>query len=98
MKWQESRNQIRGRHRNDGREFRLVGPTNQGLFLDLLREKEVEIWFRDPVAGDWPLQLLGTWAPLLLLAALWFFMIRQLKLRDAPKPEVQSPESSGNLR
>jgi cell division protease FtsH len=26
-----------------------------------------------------PLQLLGTWAPLILLGALWFFMIRQMQ-------------------
>jgi cell division protease FtsH len=30
-------------------------------------------------SGSWPLQLLGTWAPLILLAALWFFMIRQMQ-------------------
>ncbi len=29
--------------------------------------------------GSWPLQLLGTWAPLILLGALWFFMIRQMQ-------------------
>jgi hypothetical protein len=91
-------NQIRGRYRNDGREFRLVGPSNQGLFLDSLREKGVEVWFRDAAAADWPLQLLGTWAPLLLLGALWFFMIRQLKGRNILKPEAQSPEISGKLR
>ncbi len=35
--------------------------------------------FRDVNSGSLPLQLLGTWAPLILLGALWFFMIRQMQ-------------------
>ena len=34
---------------------------------------------KDVNSGSWPLQLLGTWAPLILLGALWFFMIRQMQ-------------------
>jgi hypothetical protein len=49
--------------------------------LRLLHDKNVEIWFRDQSNEKWPLQLLGTWAPLFLLAALWFFMIRQMQTR-----------------
>jgi cell division protease FtsH len=44
-----------------------------------LRDKGVNITVRDVTNGSWPLQLLGTWAPLILLAALWFFMIRQMQ-------------------
>ncbi len=35
--------------------------------------------FRDINSGSLPLTLLGTWAPLILLGALWFFMIRQMQ-------------------
>jgi cell division protease FtsH len=35
--------------------------------------------FTDVNSGSLPLQLLGTWAPLILLGALWFFMIRQMQ-------------------
>ena len=42
-------------------------------------DKGVTITIRDINSGSWPLQLLGTWAPLILLAALWFFMIRQMQ-------------------
>jgi len=44
-----------------------------------LRDKNVGITIRDASSGSWPLQLLGTWAPLILLGALWFFMIRQMQ-------------------
>jgi preprotein translocase subunit YajC len=47
--------------------------------LELLHAKNVEIWFRDSSSGEWPMQMLGSWAPLILLAALWFYMIRQLQ-------------------
>jgi len=71
----------------------LIGPTSQGALLESLREKNVEIWFRDAANGSWPLQLLGTWAPLLLLAALWFFMIRQMQRRGLT-PKAQGDGSS----
>jgi cell division protease FtsH len=29
--------------------------------------------------GSWPIQILGTWAPLILLGALWFFVMRQMQ-------------------
>ena len=44
-----------------------------------LNDKGVNITFRDVNSGSLPLQLLGTWAPLILLGALWFFMIRQMQ-------------------
>ena len=63
---------------HDGHQFRVLGPSYQAEMVDTLRSKNIEIWFRDANAGSWPLQLLGTWAPLILLAALWFFMIRRI--------------------
>jgi cell division protease FtsH len=47
--------------------------------IKTMRDKGVSINIRDMNSGSWPLQLLGTWAPLILLAALWFFMIRQMQ-------------------
>lgn len=78
-----SRTQITGLH-TDGTSFRLVGPTSQDGLLQTLHEKNVEIWFRDTPessASTWLLNL----APLILLAALWFFMIRQMKQRLVQK-------------
>ena len=47
--------------------------------IKTLRDKGVSIIVRDNTNGGWTFQLLGTWAPLLVLAALWFFMIRQMQ-------------------
>ncbi|HEY6338086.1 MAG TPA: ATP-dependent zinc metalloprotease FtsH [Candidatus Sulfotelmatobacter sp.] len=47
--------------------------------LKTLQSKGINITFRDVNSGSWSLQLLGTWAPLILLGALWFFMIRQMQ-------------------
>ena len=44
-----------------------------------LKAKGVDFKFTDANSGSLPLQLLGTWAPLILLGALWFFMIRQMQ-------------------
>jgi len=46
--------------------------------IKLLRDKGVNIIVRDASSGSWPSWLLNL-APLILLAALWFFMIRQMQ-------------------
>ena len=51
----------------------------QPEMLKNLHDKGVNVNFRDINSGSLPLQLLGTWAPLILLGALWFFMIRQMQ-------------------
>ena len=73
--------QIQGEYRNTKGAFRLAGPNNQGVYLDALQNKGVEIRFKDVATDSLPLQLLSTWAPLILLGALWFFMIRQMQRR-----------------
>jgi cell division protease FtsH len=76
--------QIRGRYREGNGTFHLNGPSDARFFLDTLRNKGVEIWFRDTQSNSVPMQLLGTWAPLILLGVLWFYMIRQLQRRKVP--------------
>ncbi len=77
---------IQGQYRDGKGTFRLIGPSNPGVYLDALRNKGVEIRFRDGGNGSLPVQLLGTWAPLILLGALWFFMIRQMQKRRSIPP------------
>jgi len=72
---------IRGHYHDGSGAFHLTGPTNPGVFLDILRSKGVEIRFEDVQNNSLPVQLMGSWAPLILLGAMWFFMIRQLRLR-----------------
>jgi cell division protease FtsH len=65
----------------DGSQFHTTMPTNYFTpeMLNNLQSKGVTLTFRDVNSGSLPLQLLGTWAPLILLGALWFFMIRQMQ-------------------
>jgi len=70
--------QVRGKYR-DNSAFHTTAPANYPDMIKVLRDKGVTLTFRDVNNGSWPLQLLGTWAPLILLGALWFFMIRQMQ-------------------
>lgn len=83
---------IQGQYRNGG-QFRASGPSNPSPFLAVLHDKGVEVWFKDASDGSWPLQLMGTWAPLILLAALWFFMIRQMQKRSRPQNPGQASQA-----
>jgi cell division protease FtsH len=74
---------IQGEYREGKARFRVNGPSNPEIFLPILGQKGVEIWFADSRETSLPLQLLGTWAPLLLLGALWFFMIRQMQKKGS---------------
>jgi cell division protease FtsH len=72
--------EVHGKYR-DGSAFHTTAPTNYFTpeLLKSLQSKGVSIKFRDINSGSIPLTLLGTWAPLILLGALWFFMIRQMQ-------------------
>ena len=72
--------EVRGKYR-DGSQFHTTLPSNYFTpeILKDLHSKNIQYNFRDVNSGSIPLQLLGTWAPLILLGALWFFMIRQMQ-------------------
>jgi len=72
--------EVRGKLR-DGTQFHAKVPTTYFTpeVFDALRKKGIDFNSDDPTSGSLPLQLLGTWAPLILLGALWFFMIRQMQ-------------------
>jgi cell division protease FtsH len=72
--------EVHGHHR-DGQQFHTTAPSNYFTpeMLKGMQGKGVGIKFRDINSGSIPLTLLGTWAPLILLGALWFFMIRQMQ-------------------
>jgi cell division protease FtsH len=72
-------NVVRGSTANGG-SFRVVVPSNQFAVLQALQEHGVEIWFKETPEQGWPTWILNL-APLILLAALWFFMIRQVQRR-----------------
>jgi cell division protease FtsH len=69
--------QVRGKKR-DGSAFHTTAPANYPDMIKTLHDKGVVMNFRDVNSGSWPTWLLNL-APLVLLAALWFFMIRQMQ-------------------
>jgi cell division protease FtsH len=72
--------EVRGNLR-DNSLFHATVPANYFTpeVMKDLTAKGVDFKFTDANSGSLPLQLLGTWAPLILLGALWFFMIRQMQ-------------------
>jgi len=70
--------EIRGKYANDNSGFHTTAPSNYPQMIDTLRSKGVNITIKDITNGSWPTWLLNL-APLILLAALWFFMIRQMQ-------------------
>ena len=70
--------EVRGKFQSDGSLFHTTVPANYPDMIKTLRDKNVGITVKDISNGSWPSWLLNL-APLVLLAALWFFMIRQMQ-------------------
>jgi cell division protease FtsH len=91
---------IEGEYRDGHGAFRLTGPNNPGVYLSILQNNSVEIRFKDGTTENVALQLIGSWAPLILLAALWFFMTRQFRRKNPPIPPAGTGtiDPTGGLR
>ncbi len=63
---------------HDKSGFHTTVPPNYSDMYKVLREKNVNISVKDVQSGSWPTWLLNL-APLILLGALWFIMIRQMQ-------------------
>jgi cell division protease FtsH len=70
--------EVRGTYKNDNSAFHTTVPPNYPDMYKLLNEKQVSTEIKDISNGTWPSWILNL-APLVLLAALWFFMIRQMQ-------------------
>jgi|SRR5271165_603852 len=77
--------------------FRVIAPANQTAMLEALQEHGVDIWFQEKPEQGWPNWILNV-APLILLAALWFFMIRQMQKRRSGGDVTASTTSSQDFR
>jgi cell division protease FtsH len=69
--------EVRGKYR-DGKGFHTTVPANYPDMYKTLQDKGVSVNVRDISGGGWPSWLFNL-APIILLAALWFFMIRQMQ-------------------
>ncbi len=70
--------EVRGKYKNDNSGFHLSIPVTYPDIYKTLLDKGVSVNIRDISNDTWPSWILNL-APLLLLAALWFFMIRQMQ-------------------
>ena len=70
--------EVRGKYKNDNSAFHTTVPPNYPDMYKTLYDKGVVIDVKDISNGTWPSWILNL-APLVLLAALWFFMIRQMQ-------------------
>jgi len=72
--------EVRGKFRN-GSLFHGTVPANYFTpeVLKDLKAKGVDFKFTDVNGGNLTWQLIGTYAPLILIGALWFFMLRQMQ-------------------
>jgi cell division protease FtsH len=71
-------NEVRGSYRNDKVTFHTVIPPNYPDMYKTLHEKGVNVTVKDMSAGNWGIYIVN-FAPILLLAGLWFVMIRQMQ-------------------
>jgi cell division protease FtsH len=69
--------EVKGKLKND-QLFHTIAPANYPDMYKKLNDKEVPYSFKDISGGSWPSWILNL-APLVLLGALWFFMIRQMQ-------------------
>jgi cell division protease FtsH len=69
---------VRGQYANEKAAFHTTVPANYPDMIKILRDKGVNITVKDASGGGWPTWLLNL-APIVLLAALWIFMIRQMQ-------------------
>jgi cell division protease FtsH len=70
---------VHGKFKDDPKQtFATTVPPNYPDMYKTLQEKGVNITMHPVESGSWPTWLLN-FAPLILLGALWFFMIRQMQ-------------------
>jgi len=69
---------VKGKYKADNSSFHSTVPPNYPDMYKTLHDKGVSVTVKDITNGTWPSWILNL-APLVLLAALWFFMIRQMQ-------------------
>ncbi|MEO8663534.1 MAG: ATP-dependent zinc metalloprotease FtsH, partial [Bryobacteraceae bacterium] len=70
--------EIQGKLKDDGSGIRTLGPANYPELITQLREKNVNIDYKEPSSGNWVSVLINA-IPFVLLLAFWLFMMRQMQ-------------------
>jgi hypothetical protein len=72
---------VRGMYKSGGAGFHTIVPANFPDMYKELNDKGVEVNLKDTTGTGWPTSLLSL-SPIILFAALWFVMIRQMQFRS----------------
>jgi FtsH Extracellular len=72
--------EVHGKYKSGGAGFHTTAYANDPEMIKNLRENGVNITVKDKTDNGWSTYLLNL-SPLILFAALWFVMIRQLRVR-----------------
>ncbi len=71
-------NEVKGRFKDDNAPLRTIIPANYPDIYKLLKDRDVNVKIKESGTGHW-MSLLFNAIPLLLLAAFWIFMMRQMQ-------------------
>lgn len=72
--------EVHGKYKSGGAGFRTIAYANDPEMIKNLRENGVNITVKDKTDNGWSTYLLNL-SPLILFAALWFVMIRQMQTK-----------------
>ena len=70
--------EVHGHFRGDKNSFHVTVPTNYPHLYDVLDQNKVSVTVKNNDGNSW-LPILLNFAPILIIVAIWFFMLRQMQ-------------------
>ncbi len=70
--------EVHGHLKNDKSQFHTTIPANYPHAIDILTDKGAQITYKSSDGNSW-LPILLNFSPVIIIAALWFFMLRQMQ-------------------
>ena len=71
---------VHGHFKNDKSQFHVTVPVNYPRLFDILADNKVSVTVKDQNGNSW-LPILINFSPVIIIGALWFFMLRQMQSR-----------------
>ncbi len=69
---------VHGHFKNDKSQFHVTVPVNYPHLFDVLQDNKVSVTVKDQNGNSW-LPILINFSPVIIIGALWFFMLRQMQ-------------------
>ncbi|HVW77117.1 MAG TPA: ATP-dependent zinc metalloprotease FtsH [Alloacidobacterium sp.] len=73
-----SSGEVHGHYKNDKGQFHVTVPANYSHLYDVLADNKVSVTVKDQQGSAW-LSILIQFSPVIIIGALWFFMLRQMQ-------------------